>query len=108
MRYREQVLADETGVHFITSLPAEAVASAPAPAPTPAPEPAPEQIPASRCQIEFNGVNLSIEPVSGPAPSLNGKPLTGSGRLADGDTLELPDGSAWKLVAVGRDGENGA
>lgn len=105
-QHRDQVLADDAGVHFITSLPA----ATPAPAPVPAPEPAaaPEQIPASRCQIEFNGGNMSIQTVAGPAPSLNGKPLAGTGQLADGDILELPDGSAWKLVAVRRNGDDGA
>jgi hypothetical protein len=102
---RDLVLADDAGVHFITSLPAQGVVAGPAPAAEPAPEP--EQIPASRCQIEFRGGNLTIQPVSGPALSVNGTPLSGAGRLTDGDLLELPDGSAWKLVEVQHKRENG-
>ncbi len=107
-QHRAQVEADATGVRFITSLPAiqAAAAPAPVPAPEPAPEPEPiaEKITPTRCQIEFNDGEMHIQALSGPAPTVNGTTLNGGAALADGDLLELPDGTAWKLVAVRRDG----
>ena len=93
------MLADASGVRCSTSLPAQAVAP-PAAAPSPAPVAPPdiEQIEPSRCQIEFNAGTLHIQPVSGPTPALNGQPLGGQAQLGDGDRLELPDGSSWRLV----------
>ncbi|MEE4192006.1 MAG: hypothetical protein V2I66_10530 [Halieaceae bacterium] len=102
--HQDQVLADGSGIRFITSLPAHAATgsakAAPAPTQTPAAEKPPEieQIEPSRCQIEFSDGELHIQPVSGPAPALNGQPLGGAARLGDGDRLELPDGSSWRLV----------
>lgn len=99
---QEALLADATGVRFITSLPAAGATTAtPAPAPQPepaaAPEPEIEQIEPSRCQIEFNDGALLIQPLSGPAPALNGRPLEAAAQLGDGDLLQLPDGTLWRL-----------
>ena len=107
-RHRDQVLADDSGIHFITSLPAEAESPGGQPAAEPKPSPAPEKIPPSRCQIEFNGGTITIQALAGPAPALNGEPVSGSARAGDGDLLELPDGSAWKLVAVRQGRDDGA
>ena len=100
--HQDQVLADANGIRFITSLPATAPTAAPAtPAQAPVETPvsaAGEQIEPSRCQIEFNNGSLHIQPVSGPGPALNGRPLDKPAQLADGDRLELPDGTAWRLV----------
>lgn len=109
-RHRDRVLAGDGGIHFITSLPAAADATGPAAEPEsePEPEPAPEKTPPSRCQMEFNGGTITIQALAGPAPALNGEPLSGSVRAGDGDLLELPDGSAWKLVAVRQKQDDGA
>jgi hypothetical protein len=113
-RFREAVLADATGVHFITSLPAQ-TASAPAPEPAAAPaaaapaaEARPERPQAGRCQIEIEGAVAQIRPLSGPAPALNGRSLDGPGTLADGDLIEFADGTAWRLVAVRNSGNDGS
>ncbi len=98
---RDQVLADDTGIRFITSLPAAAAAiqaDTPDLQPTPTEESAIEQFEPSRCQIEFNGGEMRIQPTSGPAPALNGQPLMAQAALQEGDRLELPDGTAWRLV----------
>ncbi|MDJ0878202.1 MAG: hypothetical protein QNI86_06295 [Halieaceae bacterium] len=100
--HQDRVLADATGIRFITSLPANApAASAPVPEPAPVaapePEPEPEQIAPSRCQIEFRDGGLSIQPQSGPAPALNGRALVAETQLGDGDLLQLPDGTIWRL-----------
>ena len=113
--HREAILADNTGVRFITSLPARAAAPAPAPEPAPAPAPAPEpaeaaapeQIDPGRCQIEIEGPSASIQALAGPAPTLNGQALTGARALANGDLIEFADGTAWRLVAVGSDDSDG-
>ncbi len=97
-RHQQQVLADGSGIRFITSLPASAGA-APAPAPEPVAEPpAIEQTAPSRCQMEFNNGSIHIQPLSGPALAINGQGLERATELADGDRLELPDGTAWRLV----------
>lgn len=108
------IQADPSGLRFITSLPAASRASSapapvaqPIPAPEPAPEPIPEpveKIPPSRCQIEFDGGSVRIAAQDGPLPSINGTPLAGTAVLNDGDLLELPDGTTWKLTSVRRDG----
>jgi hypothetical protein len=108
-QHRGEVLADSSGIRFITSLPAAEAAAPSAPAGEPAPAPQPEQTPAekippSRCQMEFDSGELRIQALSGPAPTLNGETLSGSAVVSDGDRLELPDGTAWKLVAVKGDG----
>jgi hypothetical protein len=92
--HRDKVLADASGIRFITSLPANAAAeSASAPVETEI-----EQLVPSRCQIEFNSGALHIQPLSGPTPELNGQPLAASARIEDGDRLTLPDGTTWRLV----------
>lgn len=103
----EKVLADDTGVHFITSLPASAVTSEPVPEPQPARIEEAEQFPPSRCQIQFHAGTVSIEPADGPALTINGAPHQGATGLSDGDILESPDGSAWQLVEVRRNRGHG-
>ena len=119
--HREAILADATGVRFITSLTAKAATGAtattppPAPAPDPvrepvrdpAPEPVERQAP-GRCQIELEGAQASVSALEGPAPTINGQPLAGSQALGDGDTIQFADGTAWRLVAVESTGNNGA
>ncbi len=101
-KHQQQVLADASGIRFITSLPASAGAApaspaAPEPEPVPAPPPV-EQIAPSRCQMEFNNGSIHIQPLSGPPLVINGQGLEQALELVDGDRLELPDGTAWRLV----------
>lgn len=106
-RFREAVLADATGVHFITSLPAETMAAR-APEPPAAAESRQEPQAAGRCQIEIEGAKAQISPLSGPAPILNGRTLERPGALADGDLIEFADGTAWRLVSVRNSGNDGS
>jgi hypothetical protein len=114
MQHREAILADGTGVRFITSLSAEAATGTPPATPAPAPSPgtdrpvATEQADPGRCQIELEGGQALIRPVAEPAPKINGQKLTGSQVLGDGDLIEFADGSMWRLVAVDNAGNNGS
>ena len=107
-RHRAELLADDGGHRFITSLTAtesdgEPANSAAEPAENTS-GPVEEKIPPSRCQMEFDGGELRIQALSGPAPAVNGETLSGTLVVNDGDRLELPDGTVWKLVAERGDG----
>jgi hypothetical protein len=103
---RERILADDKGLLFITSLPAQAelatspAAAAPIPAAATLAQPVSVAIPASHSRIEIQAGRFSLAPVAGTAPRLNGEPVHSSTELASGDQIELEDGSVWRLQEV--------
>ena len=119
--HSEAILADASGVRFITSLAAKSNSSAAAS--TPQVEPAPsapqpgtqepgnpenstaatvaERIAPGSCQIELVGGNATLSPLPGPPITVNGRSIQGREPLHDGDVIEFADGTAWRLVAAG-------
>ncbi len=77
-------------VRYITRLPARSAAITPAPIPQPAPEPVPEPEPEpSHFGLHYRDGQYFFEPGEGPAPLLNGEPLTSPKQLKPGDRLQL-------------------
>jgi hypothetical protein len=110
---------DAEGLHFITTLPAPAGATAaepptasvvPPPEPAPEaeaePEPEPEPYAPSHCLIDIRDSVLTLQHHSGPPPLINGEVVTDSQRLAEDDLIQLENGTAWRLTRV--DGDNGS
>ena len=103
-QHKERI-CDGDGLHFVTSLPSTASATAAAPkAITPEPaaqettEEPPEKTEPGHSQIDIRGGSLTLRHLSGPAPSINGTLANGDQPLQSGDTVELEDGSRWRLI----------
>ena len=105
-KHIDTIRGGSSGVHFITSLPAQgpSVRAAVKQAIEPTPEPAAaapaaaEPIDPGRCQIEIEGQQARIKPLSGPAIQIDGEVLTETRNLLGGELITLADGSAWRLV----------
>lgn len=113
-RNRAAILAGEAGLHFITSLPAQAppvapvtplTKTSPSSATTSATASSPAPVPQhpNRCQIQIDEDELTLQRQSGPPPQVNGEAVEGSQRLRSGDLIELGNGSQWRLLKVGED-----
>jgi hypothetical protein len=107
-RNQQMLEGDDSGLHFVTRLPASAAEPAQNPQPPPAPvqqdapEPATEP---SRYRIEIEEDSCTVLPVSGPAPRINGEPVSEARRLQPGDRLQLDSGEVLTLEpAVGDHG----
>lgn len=106
-RNQQLLEGDESGLHFVTRLPATAAAGVGAQALQPVAEPqTPEPVKQpSRYRIEIEDGSCTIQPVSGPAPLLNGEPVNAASQLQAGDRLELETGEVLTLEpAVGDHG----
>jgi hypothetical protein len=106
-RHLDAVEGADGSLPFITSLPATAAESADEPLrEATAPDrpaqatPATAPTPATRCQIDMEGHSLILRHLSGPAPRLNGTPVSGAQSLDAGDLIEMNDGTGWRLVEV--------
>lgn len=109
-RHEQTICGGEQGLHFITSLPCSKAQTATTdttaaepptePSAEPAQETVQETVSPSRCQIDIENHALTLRPLSGPTPQVNGEAANGPVALSDKDIIELADGTAWQLVQV--------